>query len=215
MTESRPPLTPGEPAPDFTLSAANRDGIVSLSAYRGKSPVLVTLFRGLFCPFCRRAITQLGLSHARLHALGVEALAIVATTVDNARAYFEYRPARVLVAADPELTTHRAYGLPFVEMTPEIAQQLQTVKINPTGELSEPLPLLDAAAALDDAEGFKATETDRADHERQLGQLKGQFLVDRGGVVRWVNIEGAREGIAGLGKFPDGNELLAAAQLVA
>jgi peroxiredoxin len=42
------PLAPGEPAPDFTLAAAHADGKVSLSDYRGHSPVLLALFRGLY-----------------------------------------------------------------------------------------------------------------------------------------------------------------------
>lgn len=46
--ESRPPLKPGERAPDFTLPAAHRDGIVSLADYRGRSPVLLALFRGIY-----------------------------------------------------------------------------------------------------------------------------------------------------------------------
>jgi len=41
------PLRPGEPAPDFTLPAVNREGQVSLADYRGRSPILVGLFRGL------------------------------------------------------------------------------------------------------------------------------------------------------------------------
>lgn len=45
--ESRPPLRPGEPAADFSLPAANREGPVSLADYGGQSAVLVGLFRGL------------------------------------------------------------------------------------------------------------------------------------------------------------------------
>ena len=48
------PLGPGDPAPDFTLPAVNREGSVCLAGYRGKGAVLVALFRGLHCPFCRR-----------------------------------------------------------------------------------------------------------------------------------------------------------------
>lgn len=46
--KSRPPVQPGEPAPDFTVPAANREGTVSLADYRGRSPVLLALFRGLY-----------------------------------------------------------------------------------------------------------------------------------------------------------------------
>ena len=46
--ERRPPVKPGEPAPDFTLPAANREGTVSFADYRDRSPLLVALFRGLY-----------------------------------------------------------------------------------------------------------------------------------------------------------------------
>ena len=48
--------------------------------------------------------------------------------------------------------------------------------------------------------------------ERQWPQLKGQFLIDRDGIVRWANIECATEGLAGVGKFPSTDEILAAAR---
>ena len=38
----------GQSAPDFTLPSANTEGTVSLSDYRGMSPVLLVLFRGLY-----------------------------------------------------------------------------------------------------------------------------------------------------------------------
>jgi peroxiredoxin len=41
------PLRPGDAAPHFTLPAVNREGQVSLGDYRGRSPVLIALFRGL------------------------------------------------------------------------------------------------------------------------------------------------------------------------
>ena len=46
--QPRPPLKPGDPAPDFVLPAAHRDGTVSLSEYRGRSPLLLTLYRGIY-----------------------------------------------------------------------------------------------------------------------------------------------------------------------
>jgi hypothetical protein len=35
-------------------------------------------------------------------------------------------------------------------------------------------------------------------------------LIDRDGIVRWANIECATEGLAGVGKFPSGDEILTA-----
>ena len=42
------PLRPGDQAPDFTLPAVNGDGTIALGEYRGRAPVLLALFRGLY-----------------------------------------------------------------------------------------------------------------------------------------------------------------------
>ena len=46
--ERHSPVQVGEPAPDFTRPAADGEGSVSLADYRGRSPVLLALFRGLY-----------------------------------------------------------------------------------------------------------------------------------------------------------------------
>jgi peroxiredoxin len=210
--DSRPPVAPGEAAPDFTLPAADRPEAISLAEYRGRSSVLLALFIGLWCPFCRRSIVQLSKAEGKLKALGVETLGIVATAPENARLYFKFRPARLRLAADPEMTTHRAYRLPKPAPTPEFMHAFETTRINPYGEFPEPLPIAEAAGALSKQDGYTENDTDKADLERQWPQLKGQFLIDRAGIVRWANIECAAEGVAGVGKFPSEEEILAAAR---
>ena len=103
--EDRPPLEPGESAPDFTLPAADHDGSVALTEYHAR-PLLLTLMRGVHCPFCRRNIARFGRTAPKLRELGVETLAIVGTTAERARLYFRYRPASILLAADQDLATH-------------------------------------------------------------------------------------------------------------
>ena len=50
MNELRPPLKPGEWAPDFALPRADQEGTVSLADYRGqKSPTLELLPWALLC----------------------------------------------------------------------------------------------------------------------------------------------------------------------
>lgn len=211
-TESRPPVAPGESAPDFTLPAADRPGTVSLADYRGRSPVFLALFIGLWCPFCRRSIAQMGKVESKLKVLGVEALGIVATAPENARLYFKFRPTRLRLASDPGLSTHRAYGLPKPASTPEFMQMLEKIRINPNGEFPEPLPIMEAAVATGTQDGYTGNDTDKAEMERQWPQLKGQFLIDRDGIVRWANVECATEGLAGVGKFPSEEEILTAAR---
>ena len=210
--ETRQPVQPGDPAPDFALPSVEREGIVSLSDYRGRRPLLLALFRGVYCPFCRRAIARMGMTREKLQAVGVEALGIIATNPERARLFFRFRPTSLPLAADPGLITHQSYGLPKPEVTPELMQALHSVRVNPSGELPEPLLIEQAGATLDQLDGFKRTETDQEEAERQFPQLAGEFLVDRDGIIRWSHIECAKEGLAGVGKFPEDEEFLAAAR---
>jgi peroxiredoxin len=215
-------LGPGDPAPAFALPAVNREGQVSLEDYRGRSPVLIALFRGLHCPFCRRQLVQLGTTQDKLKALGVDTMAVVNTPLERARLYFKYRPARVLLAADPEAATHRAFRLPagvIVEKESEASWaegtltigQLQATRINPTGELPEPQNVFQAGETLNKRDGFEMTEIDGQIAAAHGTQLTGHFLLDRDGTVRWRYIE-ALEGIEGLSKFPGDEEIVAAAR---
>jgi peroxiredoxin len=217
ITTASRPVQPGEPAPDFVLPAVNRDGTVALADYRGKTPVLLAMMRGLYCAFCRRHIAQLGTTREKLRPLGVEALAIVAMQPERARLYYRYRPVGVPLAADPDLVTHRAYGVPQPALTPEISQAVASKYIGLGRELQ--IPAADVPgirSALCQQDGFEPLEAEQKDRrdwsERHGAQMIGQFLIDREGIVRWLNIEGATEGLAGLEKFPTDEEFLVAAR---
>jgi peroxiredoxin len=209
------PVMPGEPAPDFALPAVAGPETVSLADYRGRSPLFLSLMLGLWCPFCRRALVQLGTLEGKLKALGVESLAVVATEPENARLYFKFRPTRLRMASDPELTTHRAFRVPKPEPTPEMIREMETTRVNPTGELPEPLPIPEAAKVLQEMDGYTYTPADLADIDRQWPQLKAMFMIDRDGIVRWMDIECAAEGMAGIGKLPSEEVILNAARACA
>ena len=204
----------GEPAPDFELPAVQQDAMVSLADYRGRRAVFLALFVGLYCPFCRRSIARLGSLRDKLEVAGVETLGVVATELDNARLYFKYRPSKLPLAADPEFSTHRAYGLQKIQVDEAMMAAVNAVRVNPTGELPEPMSPGEASAALDRAEGDQRTEADLRDIERQWPLVKAQFLVDRDGIVRWANVECETDGFAGIGKFPADEEILAAVRMV-
>jgi hypothetical protein len=93
--------------------------------------------------------------------------------------------------------------------TPGFAKALEATLINPDGALPGPLPITQAAEAMGRLDGYVPNATDQADMQRQWPQLKGQFVIDRDGIVRWVSIECA-EGMTGLGKFPSAREIIAA-----
>jgi peroxiredoxin len=211
MTEISRPLGPGDRAPDFTLAAANRDGTISLGDFLPKSAVLVGLFRGLHCPFCRRQIFQLGIQQPALAELGVQTVAIVNAQPDRAQLYFRYHPTPVVLLADPEARTHRAFAVPSFQLDPVVAAALATTYINPTGELAQPLPPLEANVVLNAQDGFELTEADQAIIQVNPAQLAGHFLIDRGGIIRWARVE-AQQGLGDIGKFPTPAEILSAAR---
>jgi hypothetical protein len=179
----------------------------SLAEYRGKTPLLLGLYRGLYCAFCRRAVARLGRAGDRLRPLGIETLAVIGTTLDNARLYYRYHPTQMAVAVDPALITHRAYRLPKVEATWEV---VSAVRRNPSGELPEALPLWEATKVLGRLDGFRPTDTDRDDGKRTWNQSVGEFLIDRDGIVRWLYVEGATAADY-MAKFSSEEALLSAA----
>src|SRR5262245_43585154 len=104
---SQNPLAPGETAPDFAVSKVQEDRTVSLGDYVGRCTLLLGLFPGIHCPFCRRAVAQMATNAEKLREHGVESLAIVATELENARLYLRFRPTSLPLAVDPSLLTHR------------------------------------------------------------------------------------------------------------
>ena len=59
MMKDQMTVQSGDRAPDFVVPAVHEDRTISLADYRGRTPVLLGLFRGLYCPFCRRAMAQM------------------------------------------------------------------------------------------------------------------------------------------------------------
>ena len=69
-------LAVGDAAPDFTLPVANAEGDVSLSQYRGESPVVLVFYRSFFCTFCVRQVNEFNSNYEKFRERGVEVVAI-------------------------------------------------------------------------------------------------------------------------------------------
>jgi len=187
-------LQPGDVAPNVVLDAITRQGKVAVDDYRGRTPVLIGIFRGLHCPYCRRHIAALTQLVPALREKGIDMLTVVNTPIERARLYFRYRPLpNFLAAADPERASHRAFGLPNLEFTQNESDwprkvamsHLMSMKVNVTGELPEPLDPISAMEALNKADGYEITDADKQMQASGMGQLIGEFLLDREGVIRW------------------------------
>ncbi|RFB84631.1 peroxiredoxin [Rhizobium leguminosarum bv. trifolii] len=221
MGDQKRPLQPGEAAPGFALASANFDGTVSFADLSGR-PFVIGFFRGLHCPFCRRQLEQLAGVEPTLRAAGVEIVAVINTPVERARLYFRHRPTPITLLCDPDCRTHRAYGVPHAEFLPDGSReqpewpysatmaQFEAVRINPTGELPEPLHPMEANTILNAKDGFELTEADHAIFANHGTQLVGHFLVNAKGIIGWAQIEGLIEPNS-LSVFPTAAEIIAAA----
>jgi peroxiredoxin len=218
------PVQPGEPAPNFVLDAITREGKVALNDFRGRKPVFVGLYRGLHCAFCRRHIAAMAQLGSALSEKGVESLTVVNTPIERARLYFRYHPLpNLLAAADPERASHRAFGLPAFEFTENETDWPRKVGMNVAnamrvvmpGDLPEPMAPHAASQVLDKKYPYEVTEADEGMiASGGNGQLVGQFLIDREGVVRWIFTEYDGNGRNMFGA-PTPHEVMSAAAQIA
>jgi peroxiredoxin len=210
----------GDAAPTFSLPAVDHDGTVSPEDYLGKTGLLLGMIRGIYCSYCRRTMVQLSDNAPELRAIGVETLVVVTTPVERARVYAEFYPQSLPLVSDPEMTVHQAYGLPMPELTDTATDWPVTVNPNDIsdvvpvytrGEISEPMPLGEVVKLFDVKDGFQPNEEDDKELEATWNQLSGLVLVDKTGIVRWLDIE-APGGFADWGHIANNREILAAAQ---
>jgi limonene-1,2-epoxide hydrolase len=111
---------------------------------------------------------------------------------------------RYPLGADPDLITHRAYGLPVIARDDESAAMVERAAQRLASELHLDAPPGQGRAVVDAADGFERLESDASDSLRHQIQLTGQFLIDRDGVVRWCR----REDRASYALFPTMGELV-------
>ncbi|MDW6025113.1 peroxiredoxin-like family protein [Mesorhizobium sp. BAC0120] len=217
------PLQPGERAPNVVLDAITRDGKIAIDDFRGQKPLLVGLFRGLHCPFCRRHIAALSQLTPALRERGIENLTVVNTPIERARLYFRYHPMPDLIAAsDPERVSHQAFGLPNLEFTESETAWPYKVsmadaaafRVDLPGELPGPMGSFEAGEFLDKKDKYEFTEADQQMETTGKGQLVGHFLLDREGIVRWTFTEVAEGGRYMFGT-PTSDELMSVASRVA
>jgi peroxiredoxin len=216
-------LQPGDVAPNVVLDAITRQGKVAVDDYRGRTPVFIGIFRGLHCPYCRRHLATLAQLQPALREKGIDMLTIVNTPIERARLYFRYRPVPgLLAAADPERSSHQAFGLPNLEFTQDetdwpnkvALSQMMTMKVNVTGELPEAMDPIAAIEALNQLDSYEVMDADQQMQATGMGQLVGEFLLDREGIIRWsfTEVSGGGKNLFGA---PTQQDLMSVASHVA
>lgn len=106
------PLQVGDRAPDFRLLSQNNQ-LVSLESTLQSGPVVLTWYRGGWCPYCNTELAALQKALPEFEKLGVTVIALSPETQENALGTTEKLGLRFLVLTDDENQIAKKYRLDF------------------------------------------------------------------------------------------------------
>ena len=131
----------GDHAPNFTLQNANNQS-VSLADYLAKGPVILTWYRGGWCPYCNLTLRQLQQELPAFKAAGANLLALSPELPDNSLSTAEKHNLEFEVLSDIGNAVARDYGIVF-KLIPEVADIYQNSfdMITHNGDDSYELPI--------------------------------------------------------------------------
>lgn len=137
-------LEEGARAPNFRLPNAH-GGSIELNALLRRGPVVLSFYRGRWCPYCNLELRAYQRRLPQLQALGASLVAVSPQTPDSSLSTAEKNELTYPVLSDVGLHVTRAYGLAF-DLPPELAKLYQSqwnndlVKWNGEGGWSLPIP---------------------------------------------------------------------------
>jgi peroxiredoxin len=153
-------LTVGTRAPRFSLPSATGE-TVALDALLTKGPVVLTFYRGAWCPYCNIALRALQQHHDAIAARGARLVAVSPQIPDESLSLAEKHDLAFDVLSDVGSDTAKQYGLAF--------------------DLPEEL------AAVYDRFGFDLQHVNGG-HARTL-PLPATYVIDRDGTIRWAFVD--------------------------
>lgn len=105
-------LRVGQVAPDFTLTdAVGRP--VSSASLREQGPVIISFYRGAWCPFCNIELRNLQLALPQFQELGATLIAISPEKPDYAMPMIERENLAFGVLSDPRNLVAKKFGLVY------------------------------------------------------------------------------------------------------
>ncbi|MCZ4123714.1 peroxiredoxin-like family protein [Streptomyces sp. H39-S7] len=150
-------LGPGAQAPRFTLPAADGRRI-ALDGLLAEGPVVLTFYRGAWCPYCNLALRSLQLRHDDITARGARLVAVSPQIPDESLSLTGKEQLAFDVLSDIGSEVAQRFGIAF----------------DLSGELG----------AVYDRFGFELQRVNGG-HARTL-PLPATYVIDRSGVIRWA-----------------------------
>lgn len=113
----------GDQAPDFSLTNATGKTI-KLSEYLQEGPVVLTWYRGGWCPYCNLTLQYLQRSLPDFKAEGANLIALTPELPDRSLSTAEKHELAFEVLSDVGNVVAKNYGIVF-KLTPEVAEMYQ------------------------------------------------------------------------------------------
>lgn len=110
--KSRKPLKAGNKAPDFTLPSANGES-VSLSEKLQEGPVIITFYRGDWCPYCNLELRAYQRILPEIKEAGATLIAISPQTPDSSLSTAEKNDLEFDVLSDVGSKVAQKFGISF------------------------------------------------------------------------------------------------------
>lgn len=105
-------LGAGDAAPEFALEGP--DGtVVSSATLLARGPLVVSFYRGVWCPYCNMELQALQEALPSYQALGASLVAISPQTKPNSRKSIRQNNLEFPILSDPENRVAEAFGLRF------------------------------------------------------------------------------------------------------
>jgi peroxiredoxin len=151
-----PGLVVGDQAPDFSLDDAVGNS-VTLSDLLTKGPVVLTFYRGEWCPFCNIQLRHLEQALPSFSELGATLIAISPQSPDHSLSLTEKYELKFPVLSDTDQAVIRAYKLQFT-----LSGDLEDLQVNV----------------------FKNDPADQNANGSRTLPVPATFVIDRLGVIR-------------------------------
>lgn len=134
----------GQKAPDFKLPNPNGKS-VSLAILLEKGPVVITFYRGNWCPYCNLQLRALQARLEDIHALGATLVAISPQVPDGSLTKDEINGMDFVVLSDQDAKVAVEYGVAwevpeFLAEHMRVGRKLDLAKINNGNDNVLPIP---------------------------------------------------------------------------